>query len=73
MAKRNINPDEWSEKLNLPYIKNNWYNYNFGCGWGNRHHNATVQNKPQEIRSHINNVNSMKFGPNPFLNVVTPA
>ena len=31
-----VNPEKWSERLGLPYYKQEWFNYSFGSGWKDR-------------------------------------
>lgn len=34
---KNIDPEKWSVRLNLPYYQQEWFSYNFGLGWKDRH------------------------------------
>jgi hypothetical protein len=31
-----VDADKWSERLGLPYVKQEWFNYRLGTGWGDR-------------------------------------
>lgn len=39
-----VNPEKWSERLGLPYYKQEWFNYNLGSGWGDRQNTKLKKN-----------------------------
>ena len=46
--------EKWSERLGLPYVKQEWFNYRLGTGWGTRQ-NDNLRSNMVKV-GHIHNI-----------------
>lgn len=54
-----VDPEKWSKRLGLPYYKQEWFLYDFGTGWKNRH-GKTSKNATKKV-GHIWNFEAKRL------------